>query len=60
MFYPWHDESELKIGNPPFYCTKLKQLGLIVIIRQNKAMIESFSELVDVLFAECRMDLVPD
>ena len=46
----------MKIGNPPSYCTKLKQSGVIDITHQNKALVEPFSGLVDAAFE--RMYLV--
>ena len=62
MFYQFHDESQLKmkIDNPPSYCTKCKQPGVIDIVHQNKALIETFSELVEAAFEDFRMNLVPN
>ena len=48
MFDSFNNKFELNIGNSNSYCAKLRPPGVIDVIHQNKALIESFSQLVDV------------
>ena len=47
LFYPFRDESDLKVGIPPSYTNKIAEPGVIDIINTNRALIEPFSDAVD-------------
>ena len=47
LFYPFWDESDLKVGLPPSYTNKTAEPGVIDIININRALIEPFSDAVD-------------
>ena len=44
LFFPFRDENELKLGDPPSYANKLSQPGAIDIVNENKASIEPYAE----------------
>ena len=47
LFYPFGDESDLKVGIPPSYTNNIAEPGVIDIINTNRALIEPFSDAVD-------------
>ena len=47
LFYPFQDESDLKVGIPPSYTNKIAEPGVIDIINTNRALIEPFTDAVD-------------
>ena len=59
LFYPFYNESELLLGNPPSYVNKLDEEGVIDIINNKRKVFEPFSDLVDTAFNQYRSDLQP-
>ena len=60
MFYPFRDECELKSGQPPSYCSKMNEPGMLDVVNTNKSSAETFSDLVDAGFVHFRADLAPN
>ena len=56
MFFPFRDENELELGDPPSYANKRSQPGVIDIVNENKASIEPYAELVDDALAQYNFD----
>ena len=46
LFYPFRDESDLKVGIPPSYTNEIAEPGVIDIINTNRALVEPFSDAV--------------
>ena len=47
LFYPFRDESDLKVGVSPSYTNKTAEPGVINIINTKRALIEPFTDAVD-------------
>ena len=52
IFYPFHDECELKVGEPSSYSSKLSEPGVIEVINNNKSLVEPYSDLVNDAFLD--------
>ena len=50
MFYSFHDECELKVGQPLSYASKLSKPGILEIINNNKCLLEPDSDLANNVF----------
>ena len=59
MFYPFPNKCELKLDEPPPYCTKTKEAGVIEVRNEYKILLEPFSDLVDDAFFHYRSDVSP-
>ena len=59
MFYPFRDESELKVGQPSSYSLKLSEPGVLEIENNNKSLVEPYSDLVNAAFLNYRADITP-
>ena len=57
MYYPFRDEKELLIGNPPSYVSKLSEPGGIEVVNQNSYLVESFATIVDDAFLRITWDI---
>ena len=57
MYYPFRDEKELLIGNPPSYVSKLSEPGVIEVVNQNYYLIEPFATIVDDAFLRIIWDI---
>ena len=56
LFFPFRDENELKLGDPPSYANKLSQPCVIDIVNEKKASIEPYAELIDDALAQYNFD----
>lgn len=61
VFYPICYEREVKVGQSPLYFSKLSELGVLDLVNNNKSLVQSFSDLVNVVFLIQRAEslLVP-
>ena len=59
MVYPFCDECELKLGQPPSYSSKLNEPEVHDIISYNKSLVEPYSDLIDAAFLNYRSDIMP-
>ena len=50
MFYSFHDECKLKVGESSSYSSKLSEPRLIEVINDNKSLVEPYSDLVNDVF----------
>ena len=50
MFYSFHDECKLKVGESSSYSSKLSEPRLIEVIKNNKSLVEPYSDLVNDVF----------
>ena len=50
IFYPFRDEYELKVGQPPSYSSKLSEPGVLEIVNNNKRLVEPSSDLLNAAF----------
>ena len=54
-FYPFCDESELKVGVPPIYTNKIAEFGVINILNTKRVLMELFNDAIDkVLLQYCQ------
>ena len=58
MFYPFRDEYELKVRQPPSYASTLSKPGILVI-RNNKCLVKPYNDLVNGAFLNYRVDISP-
>ena len=59
MFYPFPDDCELKLGQPPSYSSKLNESGVLDMVNYNKSLVEPSSDLIDAAFLNYRSDIMP-
>ena len=59
MFYPFHDESKLKVGEPLSYPLNLSEPGVLEIVNNNKSLVEPYSDLVNAAFLNYRAEITP-
>ena len=59
MFYLFRDKSELKVGQPSSYSSKLSEPGVLEIVNNNKSLAEPYSDLVNAAFLNYRTDITP-
>ena len=59
MLYPFRDKSELKVGQPSSYSSKLSEPGVLEIMNNNKSLVELYSNLVNAAFVNYRADNTP-
>ena len=59
MFYPFHDESKLKVGEPLSYPSNLSEPGVLEIVNNNKSLVEPYSDLVNAAFLNYRAEITP-
>ena len=57
MFYPIRDESELKVGQPSSYSSKLSEPGVFEIVNNNKSLVEPYMDLVNAALINYRADI---
>ena len=57
MFYPFHDESKLKVGEPLSYPSNLSEPGVLEIVNNNKSLVEPYSDLVNAAFLNYRAEI---
>ena len=54
-FYPFCDESELKVGIPPIYKNKIADFGMINILNTKTVLMEPFNDAIhEVLLQYCQ------
>ena len=59
MFYPFRDESELKVGQPLSHCSKLSEPGVLEVVNNNKSLVDPYCDLVNAAFLNYRADITP-
>ena len=59
MFYPFHDESKLNVGEPLSYSSNLSEPGVLEIVNNNKSLVEPYSDLVNAAFLNYRAEITP-
>ena len=59
MFYPFRDECELKLGQPPSYSSKLNEPGVLDMVNYKKILVEPYRDLIDAAFLNYRSDIMP-
>ena len=58
MFYPFRDEYELKVRQPPSYTSTLSKPGILVI-RNNKCLVKPYNDLVNDAFLNYKVHISP-